>query len=353
MPAGKNKGIHVKFRKDRQCWEVVEYISGRLKRHATGYGGREHAEEKLAEIIIQRNQPSLNQSDLRLGDIMAYYIQNHLSTLPSAKTSLGCFERLIPFWGEMKLEDIKKSASLAYFEHRKKEFKKWQSSAGLKSNRTLSEPTVAREIRMLQSAINFCHKENIISVCPYIWRPRESKPRTRWLTQTEAAKLLNEARKNQNVRDYLTLFIQIGLHTGQRSKAILGLRWTDINFHTGMIDFARNYHASNKKGAIIPIPRRLLTALKQAKRRGTDLGYVINNNGKPIKSVKKSFSNTVAALGLEDVTPHTLRHTCVSWKIQKNQDYGKVGQYVGMSPKMVKDVYGHMNPEHLKEVANA
>jgi len=83
------------------------------------------------------------------------------------------------------------------------------------------------------------------------------------------------------------------------------------------------------------------------------MGYVIHRNQKPIKSVKTSLTSICEKAGIRRVTAHTFRHTCVSWKIQNNASYEKTGEFVGMSAQMVKEVYGHLSPEHLEDVANA
>ena len=149
------------------------------------------------------------------------------------------------------------------------------------------------------------------------------------------------------------MFILIGLYTGARSGAILKLKWTDINFQTNRIDFSRLYDTKNKKGAIIPIPRKLRTHLLRHRKLGVEMGYVIHRHQERIKSVKSSFATICRIAELEDVTPHILRHTCVSWKIQGGASFEKTGLYAGMSPQMVKDVYGHLSPDHLEDVANA
>jgi integrase len=59
-----------------------------------------------------------------------------------------------------------------------------------------------------------------------------------------------------------------------------------------------------------------------------------------------------AGLG-PDVTPHTLRHTCATWKVQAGMPLWDVAGFLGMTTKMVDDVYGHHAPERLRKVANA
>jgi integrase len=52
------------------------------------------------------------------------------------------------------------------------------------------------------------------------------------------------------------------------------------------------------------------------------------------------------------VTPHTLRHTCVTWMLDAGKTPWQVGQYVGMSAETVERVYGHSNDKMKRETAN-
>jgi integrase len=56
-----------------------------------------------------------------------------------------------------------------------------------------------------------------------------------------------------------------------------------------------------------------LPHLIRAKRRGSDIGYVIHENGKRIGDIKKGFAAACARALLEEVSPHTLRHTAATW----------------------------------------
>lgn len=274
---------------------------------------------------------------------MAYYIREKIPTLEKPDWALGRFETLIPFWGELTLEDVKRSTVLKYIEKRKRDYKKG----------TLSNTTLRADLSMLNAAISFAHKENIITVCPFVWKPKPNKPRERWLSKKEAAKLLRAARSQERAKHYIPLFIMIGLYTGARSEVIYKLRWNDIDFENGFIDFSRYQKSSNKRASRLLMPRRLKRELSKARQHSNSIGHVINDNGSPIKNAKKGFAKACEIAGFDDVTPHTLRHTAVSWMIQKGVSTGKVAMYVGMSERMVREVYGHLAPEHLKEAVES
>jgi len=347
----KNKGIHIQYRKDRNCWEIREFIGGKRKRHATGFSCRQNAEEKLAEILIQKTTIRKTSS---IGQVLTYYTKEHVPTISRPDVALANLERIIPFWANMKLEDICKSKSLEYYEYRKREYIQWQKMYGQSGDKILSKASVRRELEQLQAAVTFAYKHSVIESNPFIWKPEKSKSRTRWLTRKEAATLIRAARQSEQARDYLPLFILIGIYTGARMTAILKLRWTDVDLENGIIDFTRNDLSEKKKGAKTRIPPRLLWRLRAHKTRGVEIGYVLHINQAPIKNPKKSFKTACKKAELEDVTIHTLRHTCASWLIQKNVSPAKIAKHLGhTSPRMIEQTYGHLSETHLEEIMEA
>jgi integrase len=93
-------------------------------------------------------------------------------------------------------------------------------------------PSMARhELETLRAAVNYFHKEYGLDPVPAFTLPQKHRARERWLTRDEAAALLWQARRTPHV----ARFILIGLYTGTRSGAILGLSWLP-SIKTGWID---------------------------------------------------------------------------------------------------------------------
>jgi integrase len=53
------------------------------------------------------------------------------------------------------------------------------------------------------------------------------------------------------------------------------------------------------------------------------------------------------------VTPHTLRHTAATWLMQAGVSIWEAAGFLGMSPEMVSQVYGHHHPAHMRGAAEA
>lgn len=276
-----------------------------------------------------------------------------MDTLARPDTAEKCFERLIPFWGDLKLSEITRQNSQKYIKYREAEFNKWQAAGDWKNHKTLKPQTVRRELEQLQAAIGFVYRENLINICPHIWKPEKSQPRDSWLTHKQVAELLRAARSMKRAKSYLPLFILIGVYTGARSEAISKLRWHQVDFENNIIDFTKNQTNNIKKSSRVKMPKRLRREMIKAKSSTSNIGYVVNNRGQRVKSVKNGFGTACELAGLEGYTPHCLRHTAVSWMMQKSISPVKIGEYVGMSPQMVINVYGHLDPEHLKEAVES
>jgi integrase len=148
----------------------------------------------------------------------------------------------------------------------------------------------------------------------------------------------------------LPLFILLALYTGRRKEAILALRWHQVNLDTGTINFEQGRRTKKRKGGI-PIPPRLLPHLIRARRRGNDLGFVLHINGERIGDLKKGFEAACVRAGVSDVTPHGLKHTAITWAMQNRIDLWQAAGFFATSVPTLIRVYGHHNPDYLREVA--
>jgi integrase len=174
--------------------------------------------------------------------------------------------------------------------------------------------------------------------------PPRGQPRDRCLTRDEADKLIAGC-KGHHVR----LFVLLALHTAARRGVILGLTWNRVDIEGRRIDFNEpGRERTKKRRARPPINDTLFAALKAA-RETAETNYVIEWSGDRIDSVKHGFRSAAERAGLTGVTPHTLRHTAVTWMMQAAVP---VWEAAGFQP-LVQEVYGHHHPDHLAGAARA
>lgn len=242
---------------------------------------------------------------------------------------------LLGYWGELSVGDITPQTCDGY--------RRKRAAGGV------SDGTVRRDLGVLRAAIRHAHKEGRLTEDRHVELPKMPEGRDRFLTRDEAAALLWEARRDPRARGHLPLFILLGLYTGARKGAILSLRWHQIDLAHGRIDFAAGSdRVTNKRRARQPIPRRLMTFLKLAYRRGgSDLGHVLHQSGHPIGDIKKGFAGAAGRAGLTAVTPHTLRHTCACWLAQRGVPLHDIAGWLGHTTARTTELYAHHHPDHL------
>lgn len=273
--------------------------------------------------------------------MLADYATERGPHVASRDTLAFCVGALAPFWGERMVRDVREGTCRAYVAHRAK------AGAGAS--------TAARELVVLSAAIRHDWKAGRLTEVVPVWKPPAPEPKDRWLTRDEAAQLLRACRANRDQQWHLALFIRLALHTGARAEAILSLRWPQVDLERRLIDFNPPGRQRTKKGRpIIPIPGRLMAPLRAARRRGSDIGPVLHYFGEPVGSVKKAFARACERAGLEDATPHTLRHTCASWLAQRGVPFPVIARYLGHSDSRTTErVYAHHAPDYLEAARRA
>jgi integrase len=334
-----NRGARLEPVEGRRGLYIVWYEGGRQRRKSTGTADRREAEARLAEFLRERELAQRPAGPAEPGSFLIASALDLYGTLHAPHTAdpqriAYAMVPLLNFWGDLKVDAITKQTC--------RQYATWRERA---------PATIRRELTTLRAALNFAFEEGRLTRVPHVELPEKPDGKDRWLTHTEAARLLNAARTGYaNVRLYLPLYILIGLYTGARPGAILALRWPQVDLEAGRIDFAPigTRRTSKRKVRGQPIPRRLMTFLRLAKKRGTDLGYVIHDSGASIKDIGGSFGGACIRAGLRDVTPHTLRHTCGTWMAQQGVPLHMIGGWLGHTDARTTELYAHHHPDHMK-----
>jgi integrase len=93
-------------------------------------------------------------------------------------------------------------------------------------------------------------------------------------------------------------------------------------------------------------------ALSEA-QKGALSEHVIEWDGEPIKKIRKSFMKAVADAGLINVTPHTLRHTCLTWLDEGDIPMARIAKYAGhKDERTTSRIYAKPRVETLRPAAN-
>ena len=344
--------------------------SGKLTHHAVwlirdgehqestrcGVGDRGMAERILADYITRKHIESTTRNQrhphqIPIADVISLYLRDIAPKRARPQETAQRARALLGFFGEKMLSDINGTTCNEYVRYRS------------------TDAAARRELEDLRAAINHHRREGLCSEIVGVKLPLERPARGRWLTRSEAARLIRAAWKYREIqkekqtdrrsRRHVARFILVALYTGTRASAVCAAALEPMPGH-GWIDLDRGvfYRRSagrretKKRQPPVPLPSGLLAHLRRWKRRGQC--FVVEWNRKPVKAVDKAFANAVADAKLSpDVTPHTLRHTAATWLMQAGTDLWEAAGYLGMTVEMLSARYGHHHPDHLSGAKNA
>jgi integrase len=361
--ASKGPRLYLRERTGREAVFVVLDGPNEVSTRCSA-GDRRGAEKALAAYIAEKHRPdwqNSHPSEVAVADVLAYYGSNRAPDLAHPELVGYHMIPLLKHFGELTCWDINAETCRGYVEKR---------MAG-KLGRRVKSGTARRELVTLSAALSFAYDQRKLTQPISVALPKDSERRTRWLTRSEAAALVAGAlgvrataydiRSREPVKwgrlfqpsYHVARFILIGLYTGTRHEANLSMRW-GVNSNGGWFDLDRGvmYRRgegevdTNKRRVPAPIPDRLFPHLRRW-RKITTLGPV-EYAGRLIAKERKGWDRARELAGLgDDVTPHVLKHTCITWLLQNRVPIWEVAGFVGTSEKVIRDTYGHHSPDHL------
>ena len=333
------KGARLHKFKHRPHWYIRD--TGQPDR-STGCTSRVEAEKALGAYIATKGRTGAanEPENVTCGEVLAVYAEEYAPTVAAPERIGYAISALLPFWSDLKLTHVKGETCRRYG--------KWRDKA---------PGTIRRELGTLQAAMNYAHKEGYVTSAPVVTMPQKPESRERWLTRDEAAKLLRAAHKGHKSK-HLARFILIALYTGTRKDAILRMGF-EPNTVGGWFDLERGImyrkgdgeRATNKRRTPTPIPRQLAAHLRRWKAQGCR--WAVEYEGVRIGDVKRSFARIAKDAGLPDVTPHTLKHTAITWVLQNGASIWDAAGYFATSVDTIEKTYGHHSPSHQASALKA
>lgn len=325
-----SKGPRLWLDKKRRQW-VIRDGAGFI-RTGCPHAQTELAEKLLAKYIARKYEPT--KSDIPpIADILFAFDRDKIPAMKSRSAKYNV-SNLAKWWGDKTLLDVTAANCRAY--------------AATKS------PAAARaDLEKLSGAIKYWHREiSPLAIVPHVLLPARNEARDRWLTTSEAARLLWASRRTE----HLKRFILIGLYTGSRSGVIRKLEWSWIDLNAGTMRRRPKGapETKNKRTPPIRLPRKLLAFMRRWKAIDGGLSpYVVNYMGKPIlREPHTAWKRAIKRARLSGVMPHTLRHTRATWMVQRGVPPWQAAGFLGMTVRVLEATYGHHSPDWQKDAAD-
>ncbi len=186
-------------------------------------------------------------------------------------------------------------------------------------------------------------------------RPKEDGRRDRFLTQAEAARLLEALKESVATHDAALL----SLFSGLRSGECLRLTWADVDFDNGTLFVKDTKNKHNRHAYMTEEIREMLTRRYQYRSLTTDKVFTWRRGGESYAQLRIYFNAAVKALGLNEgiddrrqrVVFHSLRHTFASWLVQKGTPLYTVSKLMGHKNTRHTERYAHLAPDTQRAAA--
>jgi integrase len=317
------------------------------------------AEQALADYAAKKHDPkkAIRQGDpnsTKVADAISVYWTEHAQKLSRPGAIRKRLDTLLDFFGLKVVGELNGSLQRDYAEKRG------------------SLSAARRELEDLAAAINHTLRDKVgggnIVFRPVL--PDAAEARDRWLTREEAAHLIWTAwrarKRNRGgtlgpyMSKHLARFILVALYTGTRAGAVCGAALVP-SIGRGYVDLERGvFHrkavgarTTNKRQPTVDIMPRLLAHMRRWHRLGISKHSVIEWQGEPVLRVTKTFETIREAAKLPDVSPHTLRHTSISWYLRAGVAISDVSDYCGVSEAIIRRHYKHHLPGTYDRVFEA
>lgn len=220
----------------------------------------------------------------------------------------------------------------------------------------LSPRSLARTISSVRGFYKFLLRDGFIKDDPManVQSPQIDKHLPNFLTEEEIGYLLNAPDVNtpEGIRDRSML--ELLYATGLRVSELTGLVSTDINLERGLL----TCHGKGSKQRFIPIGKSALYWLQEYQRARPALvkkspvkAFFVGVSGEGLTRQKfwEILRHYTKRLGLDRVSPHTLRHSFATHLMQHGADSRSVQALLGHSDLATTQIYTHLSKEHLRQ----
>lgn len=295
----------------------------------------ESAQAAVRRLNVEANRLAL-PAQLSISEIYRLYEKDRASHGVVNLTRIKEVGRtLAPIWGSLTADEINKDQVKRFI--------------AIRRNQGCSDGTIRNDLAYITAAMNLAVEAKIIPAAPKIAKPPAPRPRERWLARDELTKLIDSA-----IAFHVKLFIVLAITTAGRPKHILELTWDRVDLKNRIIDLDNPFRDRTRKGrARVPINETAFMHLTAAKK-GAETPFVIELEGKPVKSVRNGVKAAARRAELKGVSQYVLRHTAGVYMAQAGVPIPEIGQYLGHSSlDTTYRTYARYHPDHLRKASSS
>ncbi len=346
------KGLMLEIRPTGRKTYYLRYQDERKKQHQHRIGdaqdltlvmARKEAAKLRGKIAVGQD---VKAEKIRLKEIPTVAALINDRYLPYAKTykrswaTDECLLRnhIIPTFGHLHLDQVRKSAVMAFVTQHLK---------------THKPGSVNRVIILLRFLFNCAKRWDIPGAenNPTTGIPllAENNQNERYLTEDEAKRLYASVCKSDNAM--LKLIVPMLILTGARKREVLDARWEDFDFDRRLW---RIPTTKAGKPRHVPLSDGALSILN-AVSKIDNCPWVFANPAtrKPFVSIFAAWNTARKRAGLTDVRIHDLRHSFASLLINNGRSLYEVQKLLGHSQIKTTARYSHLSSETLLDASNA
>ncbi|WP_374187291.1 tyrosine-type recombinase/integrase [Priestia aryabhattai] len=369
-------------KRGKDSWRLV-YSLGfdpngkRLKKTKTVKGiTKREAQKLLAQFITEIEAgeyiaPEKMRFSAFVEEWKSKYAETHLSPNTLVTYLLHLKNRIIPYFGEMKLDQIKAMHILNFLKSLETEGLRKDGKAG-----TLSTSTIEYNHRILKNIFNRAVEWQLIKKNPMenIKKPKRIQKETSVYDSSEAELLMSCLQKEEMMWNVI---IKIAITTGLRRGELLGLEWKYVDLEKGTLQVKQALSYVNRKHIIrepktknsirtVTLPEALVDELKKYKSawnrkrlKASDLWeggqyqfLFISWHGKPLhpSSITTWWRRFVNRHKLRYIRFHDLRHTSATLLINSGVHAKTISSRLGHADiRTTMNIYGHALQEADRE----
>ena len=264
-----------------------------------------------------------------------------------AKNSVESYERDLA-----KLQTWAEKNGLDVVHLDRKDLREWLIDlAGAK----LSENSKRRLVSALRGFYKFLQFDGHIKKSPAenLESPTKGVYLPKFLNQTEVEELFKvpDVSQETGLRDRAILELMYAC--GLRVSEVVDLKISDIDIDAGVLTCTGKGNKTRK----VPVGKSAIEWVKSylAKRRKKEnieiRNLFVGSLGKPLNRqvIYKLVREYSEEIGLEGISPHTLRHSFATHLVQNSADIRSVQQMLGHADISTTQIYTHLTDIHLRK----